>query len=107
MERERPGTLSSGTAPSVSYIPPTTTLANPQRVTVTATSVADPTKSASLQITVNPYLVMPFQTLTDGTTGMPYSQAITLIGGTAPFSGAFTTDRLKPDREWAARCRMG
>jgi hypothetical protein len=52
---------------------------------VTATSIADPTKSASVQITVNPYPAIPFQTINNGTVGVPYSQPIQLIGGSAPF----------------------
>src|SRR5260370_19485548 len=54
------GSLSASTGPSVNYIPPTTTLASAQQTTVTATSLADPTENASVQITVNPYPAMPF-----------------------------------------------
>jgi hypothetical protein len=79
------GSLSSSTGSSIAYISATDTLASAQQVTVTATSIADPTKSASVQITVNPYMAMPFQTLPSGTVGMAYSQPIALIGGTAPF----------------------
>jgi FG-GAP-like repeat/Putative Ig domain/FG-GAP repeat len=51
-----------------------------------ATSVADPTKSASLTITINPApQVSAFPTLANGTVGVPYSQSLTLSGGTAPF----------------------
>jgi FG-GAP-like repeat/Putative Ig domain len=52
---------------------------------VTATSVADQTKSASLLITINPYPQIPFQTLANGSVGVSYSQMIMLSGGTAPF----------------------
>ena len=41
---------------------------------VTATSSADPTKSSALQITVNPHLQIPFQTLANEAVGTPYSQ---------------------------------
>jgi hypothetical protein len=80
-----PGSLSASTGPSVSYISPSTTISSAEQVTVTATSVADPTKSASVQITVNPYPSLLFQSLFDGTVGQPYSQPIVLGGGTAPF----------------------
>jgi hypothetical protein len=80
-----PGSLSSSTGPSVTYTSPTTSLTSAQQVTVTATSVVDPTKSASLQITVNPYPQIPFQTLASGSVGVPYSQTIALTGGTPPF----------------------
>jgi len=79
------GSLSNTTGPSVSYIPPTGALAGAQHATVIASSVADPTKSASVQITVNPYPAMPSQTLFGGTVGAPYSQPVALTGGTAPF----------------------
>ncbi len=75
----------SRTSTSATYLPPTTNLTSAQQVVVTATSVADPTKSASVQITVNPYPAIPFQTLGNGTAGLSYSQPITLTGGTAPF----------------------
>jgi hypothetical protein len=80
-----PGYVTNGNALSTSYIPPTTALSSPQQVTVTATSLADTTKSASVQITVNPNPVIFNQTIANGTVGIPYSQPISLIGGTAPF----------------------
>jgi hypothetical protein len=79
------GSLSSSTGPSVSYITPSTAITSAEHVTVTAISVADPTKNASVQITVNPYPWMPGQSLIDGTVGVPYSQPIELNGGTGPF----------------------
>ncbi len=49
-----PGSLNTSTGLSVSYISPRTSITSAEQATVTATSVADPTRSASLQITVNP-----------------------------------------------------
>jgi hypothetical protein len=81
-----PGSLTTSTGASTTYIPQTATLASAQKVTVTATSVADPTKSASVAITVNPNLtISTAQTLANGTVGASYSGTIELIGGTAPF----------------------
>jgi len=81
-----PGSLSSSTGPSVTYNPPTTNLSSGQLATVTATSQANQTKSASVQITVNPFLQIPFvQNLASGSVGTPYSQTIALTGGTPPF----------------------
>lgn len=80
-----PGSLSNSTASSVTYTSPTTIITSAQQVTVTATSVADQTKSAALQITVNPYPQIPLQTLAPGSVGAAYSQTIALIGGTPPF----------------------
>jgi hypothetical protein len=80
-----PGTLSNSTALAVTYNPPTGILAGGQQATVTATSDADQTKKASVQITVNPPPQIPFQTLANGSVGAPYSQMIALTGGTSPF----------------------
>jgi FG-GAP-like repeat/Putative Ig domain len=80
-----PGSISATSGSTISYSPPTASLSGPQQVTVTATSVMDPSKSAALQITVNPYLQIPFQSLASGTVGTAYSQTIQLAGGTAPF----------------------
>src|ERR1019366_3161697 len=81
-----PGSLSNSTGRSVSYISPPTSLTSAQQATVTATSAADQTKTASLQITVNPYPFIPIQQiLANGSVGTPYSQMITLTGGTPPF----------------------
>jgi len=80
-----PGSLSNFAGPSVTYTSPATSLTSAQQVTVTATSQADKTKSASLQIIVNPYPQIPFQTLASGSVGTPYSQTIALTGGTPPF----------------------
>ena len=80
-----PGSLSSLTGSLVTYNSPTTNLTSAQQVTVTAMSVADPAKRASVQITVNPVPQIPLQTLASGTVGVAYNQPITLTGGTAPF----------------------
>jgi hypothetical protein len=81
-----PGSLSTLSGLSATYNSPTSTLASSQQVTVTATSVKDPTKSASVTITVNPDLALSIaQTLANGTVGKPYSEAIVAVGGTAPF----------------------
>src|SRR5271163_343082 len=55
-----PGSLSGLTATSVTYTPPTGILTSGQQATVTATSGADPTKKASVQITVNSPPQIPF-----------------------------------------------
>lgn len=82
-----PGSLSStGPSAMVTYAGPARGIATAEQATVTATSVADATKSASLAITVNPDPAIPgSQTLASGTVGVPYNQSIQLTGGTAPF----------------------
>ena len=79
-----PGSLSSSAGPSVVYASPTN-VTSAQQVTVTVTSLADQTKSASVQITVNPLPQIPTQKLNSGTVGASYSQMIQLTGGSAPF----------------------
>ncbi|MGB6264190.1 MAG: FG-GAP-like repeat-containing protein [Candidatus Acidiferrales bacterium] len=80
-----PGSLSNATGISVTYNPPATNLTGAQQATITATSAADHAKSALLQITVNPYLQIPFQSLLNGSVGVPYDEPIALTGGTPPF----------------------
>jgi hypothetical protein len=69
----------------VTYVSPAAAIANPEQTTVTATSVADSTKSASLTITVNPYPVVSGLALPTGTVGVPYNQSIVVTGGSPPF----------------------
>src|ERR1700678_3251985 len=57
-----PGSLSSESPPSGVYVTPAALLNNEQAI-VTATSVADPTKSASVQIAVNLDPQISLQTL--------------------------------------------
>ncbi|MBO0910905.1 MAG: putative Ig domain-containing protein [Acidobacteria bacterium] len=61
---------------------------------------------ASVAITVNPYPQFPLPTLASGSVGTPYSQTLTLNGGTPPFAwqvfngeiaGVSTIDGLVPD----------
>jgi hypothetical protein len=80
-----PGILGNMTETCVTYNAPSTNLTSAQQATVTATSIADKTKSAAVQITVNPNPQIPFQTLANGTVSTPYSQTIALTGGTPPF----------------------
>lgn len=81
-----PGSLSSSTSSAVAYMSPATSLPAAAQVTVTATSIADGTKSASLQITVNPYpQISLLMALPNGAVGTPYNETIALTGGTPPF----------------------
>ncbi|HXZ10908.1 MAG TPA: FG-GAP-like repeat-containing protein [Candidatus Sulfotelmatobacter sp.] len=80
-----PGTLSNATASTVTYNPPTTSINGAESATVTAASATDANSTASVQITVEPFLQIPFQNLPNGSVGAPYSQPIVFMGGTAPF----------------------
>lgn len=80
-----PGSLSGETTTSVTYIAPPR-VSSSQMATVTATSVAQ-TKTASIQITVNPPpQISLLVSLPSGTTGAPYNQMIALTGGSPPFT---------------------
>lgn len=80
-----PGSLSNTTGVSVTYKSPTAALTSTHQVMVMANSVANPTKSASLQISVSPFPQIPSQTLANGSVGTPYNQTIALSGGIPPF----------------------
>ncbi len=81
-----PGSLSSSTTTSVTYNTPTSGISSAEQATITATSIADSTKTAMLQITINAYPQLSgLQTLASGSVGTPYSQMIMLTGGTPPF----------------------
>ena len=81
-----PGSLSNQSSSFVTYSAPPS-VSSSQMATVTATSVADATKTASLQITVNPPpLISLLLSLPNGTTGTPYNQTIAVTGGSPPFT---------------------
>jgi len=82
-----PGSLLSTAGVSVTYTaPPFSNIKTVQSATVTATSVSDPSKSASLQISVNPLPNLPFGALPIANAGVSYSQALAISGGTPPFA---------------------
>lgn len=92
-----PGTLSPQTGTSVTYLAPA--LSNNRTVqtaTVTATSVADSTKTASAQITVNPPPLITSSMLPQGTAGSGYSQIVTESGGTQPFVWSIDYGAIPP-----------
>ena len=74
---------------SVVYTAPTVTAVT--AVTVTATSVNTPSRSASVQITVNPALAIATTTLPGGTQGSPYSSTLAATGGTAPLTWSISS----------------
>src|ERR1035438_9912611 len=83
------GSLSSTAGVSVTYTaPPQSDITTVQSATVTATSVSDPSKSASLQITVNPlpFITTLFPGLPPASAAVPYNITIAVSGGTPPFT---------------------
>jgi len=90
-----PGSLGITGADAVTYDAPAS-VASAQMATITATSNADSTKSASVQITVNVPPQISTSSLANGATGTAYNQSLTETGGSAPFmwtisSGAIPT----------------
>lgn len=91
------GTLSSQTPTSVTYNAPDATITPASETgTVTATSVADPSKYASLTITVNQPPTIKTEYLPGGTTGTNYSQSLVESGGTSPFTWSVLAGGLPP-----------
>ena len=81
-----PGTLSMQGSNAATYNAPSS-VPSPQTATVTATSRANATKTASIQLTVNPPpQISLLQSLANGRTGATYSQNIAVSGGSPPFT---------------------
>jgi hypothetical protein len=87
------GTLSNQTATSATYNAPAS-VTNPTAVNVTATSVSDPSKSASQHITVNPLPAITTQSLPQATAGVNYSATIAASGGSSPFTWSISSGTL-------------
>ena len=80
-----PGSLSAQSTVSATYVTPTT-MTTAQTATLTATSLADPTKHASIQITVNLPPRILTGSLPGGIRGSAYSLSLSESGGTSPFT---------------------
>lgn len=87
------GSLMTSTSMSATYSAPTSGSA-PISATVTATSVTDSTKSASVQIAVNPQPVVATASVPAATIGSAYSATISVTSGTSPFAWAITSGML-------------
>ena len=83
-----PGTLSSLTGTRVIYTaPPVSNIKTVQSATVTATAVSDPTKSAALQIGVNPLpAFISLSPLPSASVGAAYNQTVGASGGAPPLT---------------------
>jgi hypothetical protein len=80
-----PGSLANVTGTAATYVAPAPSIiSSVQNATVTATSVADPSKTASTQIAVNPLPQILASSFPSGTTGISYSQSVAESGGTPP-----------------------
>jgi large repetitive protein len=87
------GTLSGQTATSAIYTAPSS-VTLPFTATITATSVTDPTKTATSQIKVNPPPVITTTSLPAAAAGVYYSQTLTESGGTSPYKWTITSGML-------------
>jgi len=79
-----PGSLTHQSSLSVVYAAPSNG-SGVQSATITATSVADNTKTASVIITINPAPSITTTSLPGGSAGTAYSQTVSESGGTPPF----------------------
>jgi hypothetical protein len=80
-----PGSLTNPTTSSVTYTA-TSGGSSVQSATITATSIADNTKTASVGITINLLPSITTTSLPGGSAGAAYSQTLTESGGTPPFT---------------------
>jgi hypothetical protein len=77
------------------YAPPSGLTAN-LNVTVTATSVFDPTKSMPYPLTVVPPLVITTTSLPSGTGGVTYNQTLQATGGLSPYTWSMANGNSLP-----------
>src|SRR5215471_1747686 len=86
-----PGALSAQTATSVTYNAPASGIG---AATITATSIADPSKSAALMVTVNALPAITTISLPNGTKGTGYNQTIAASGGTGALTFTISSGSL-------------
>lgn len=87
------GTLGNQTATSATYNAPTSGK-GAITATVTATSITDATKSATLTINVNPLPSISTGSLPAATAGTAYSATMSEAGGTSPYTWSITAGSL-------------
>ena len=82
-----PGTLTGQTATGVTYNAPST-VTSTTTVIVTATSVADKSKTANFTITLQPTPQITTTSMPNGSVGSAYSATVSMTGGVSPFTWA-------------------
>jgi hypothetical protein len=87
------GTLQGSTSVSTTYSAPAT-VSSAITAVVTATSITDTSKSASLQITVNPPPTITTTTLPTATAGTAYYATVKMNGGTSPYNWSLVAGTL-------------
>jgi hypothetical protein len=89
-----PGTFTVQGSTAATYTAPSS-VSSPQKATLTATSIANANKTASVQITVNPPpQISPLQSLVNGRTGTAYNQTLAVSGGSPPFTWSLQSGAL-------------
>jgi hypothetical protein len=81
-----PGSLTSPSTLFVTYAAPSNGSSAVQSATITATSVDDNTKTASVKIIINPQPSITTNSLPGASAGTAYSQTVGESGGTPPFT---------------------
>lgn len=89
-----PGALGITGADAATYDAPRKPVTTAQMATITATSDADSTKSASVQITVNVPPQISTTSLQSGATGTAYNENLAETGGTSPFTWAISSGAI-------------
>lgn len=89
------GSLNPTTTTAATYNAPSTVSA-PANVTVTATSVTYPDRSASLKITVEPPPAITTMSMPPGSVNATYSATVSESGGVAPFTWSLASGALPP-----------
>ncbi len=87
------GTLTGQTTSAATFNAPAS-VASAFTATVTATSVSDGTKSATLQIKVSPVPAITTSSAPAGTAGTAYNVTLSESGGTPPYTWAMTSGTL-------------
>ena len=87
------GTISSSGLDTALYTAPTT-ISSTSSVTVTATSLADTTKSGPAPIALIPPVQITTRSLPGGTAGTAYSATVAATGGVAPYAWSVPSDQL-------------
>ena len=90
-----PGSLSSSNSVGVIYIAPGS-VAAPVTSTVTATSIANPSLTASTSVAVNPAPAITTTALPNATAGTPYSATLAGSGGVTPYTWTLATGSSLP-----------
>ncbi|HEX5424063.1 MAG TPA: putative Ig domain-containing protein [Candidatus Acidoferrales bacterium] len=89
------GSLNPTTTSAATYDAPSSVSA-PTNVTVTATSITYPNKTASMKITVEPPPTVTTTSVPDGAVNGAYSASVSESGGVGPFTWSLASGTLPP-----------